>query len=66
MCECGTVGIDGGPHIHGDEEYGYTRIINAKTIETRDIEFEGSLTSFKSALFEDWNRRLNKYGRIRE
>jgi hypothetical protein len=64
-CSCTSCFIDGGSVIIGNEkESGYIRVkggIIPTTVKL--VEFD-SIVEAKKALYDDWNKRTNKYGRI--
>lgn len=53
-CTCGAVSIDGG--------FDYTKVSGPAPLVTVEVEI-GEIN--KAQLYQDWNRRIDKYGRIK-
>ena len=64
-CTCGATFIDGGSAIVNDEDsYGYIRIKGTLTPTTVKLHNFLSIEEAKKGLYDDWNNRINKYGRV--
>lgn len=64
-CFCGKTGIDGGPHIKGDDFANYMRVRGTKykQVPVPLGEFR-TIAEARVVLFNDWNKNINKLGRI--
>lgn len=64
-CSCGKISVDGGSHIVGDPKSDYIRIRGYGHFEERFIGNFESIQHAKRVLYDDWNKRKNKYGNIK-
>lgn len=64
-CSCGHCFVDGGSFILGDTNpNGYLRVAGNPIPTTVKLSDFDSVEEAKEALYDDWNDRINNYGRI--
>ncbi len=66
-CSCNSIAIDGGINIVGMKNPpSYTRIVGDVWEKTELIFDFPNINEAKIVFYEDWNKKINKYGRSKK